>query len=615
MTERSLFARAMLKERKDILLSILGGFLAGLAGVVLFSASGYLIAKTVFVPPLYTLILLTSLVKLLGLARAASRYGERLFSHRATFSLLSRLRTDFFARLVPLAPGILTRTRSGDLLARIVGDIESLQFYFLRVAYPPIIVVSVFLATMLFASFFSIWIALLLVLGMLLTAFAVPAFVRIGQRRTDGRVRRRRADLSAETTELLQGFVDLKVYGRLKQREQDLLAASGELTEAQRSDALHLLRGQSLHAFVTFFVSWGVLVLGAFLIADGQMAGVFLAMLIMASMTVFDESAAMATLPAYKRDSAFAARRLGETFADGEARGAAGADAIGEATADANDEANVNGNANAIDEANADRASGAVPAAQHEQGAAIAVELDGVGFRYAEDWRPVLSGVTLRFDAGSKTAIVGPSGSGKTSILELILKLHAPTEGEISLNGAPLGDLDAEDLWREANVVLQAGHFFRGTIRDNLLLADESIGDDELRRVLAQVDLPDKRPEDPVLEKGENLSDGEKQRLAVARSLLKNGRLWLLDEPTSALDYLTERRVLEALLDRAEGDTLIMVCHRLAGLERMDRIVVVDRGSVVESGTYAELMRSEGYFYAMKQIERQMIGSTDDLAG
>ncbi|QDH20438.1 thiol reductant ABC exporter subunit CydC [Saccharibacillus brassicae] len=595
MTERSLFARAMLKERKDILLSILGGFLAGIAGVVLFSASGYLIAKTVFVPPLYTLILLTSLVKLLGLARAASRYGERLFSHRATFSLLSRLRTDFFARLVPLAPGILTRTRSGDLLARIVGDIESLQFYFLRVAYPPIIVVSVFLATMLFASFFSIWIALLLVLGMLLTAFAVPAFVRIGQRRTDGRVRRRRADLSAETTELLRGFVDLKVYGRLKQREQDLLAASGELTEAQQSDALHLLRGQSLHAFVTFFVSWGVLVLGAFLIADGQMAGVFLAMLIMASMTVFDESAAMATLPAYKRDSAFAARRLGETFADGEADGAAGANAIGEASAEGS--------------------SGAVPAAAHKRGAAVAVELDGVGFRYAEDWRPVLSGVTLRFDAGSKTAIIGPSGSGKTSILELILKLHAPTEGEISLNGAPLGDLDAEDLWREANVVLQAGHFFRGTIRDNLLLADESIGDDELRRVLAQVDLPDKRPEDPVLEKGENLSDGEKQRLAVARALLKNGRLWLLDEPTSALDYVTERRVIEALLDRAEGDTLIMVCHRLAGLERMDRIVVVDRGSVVESGTYAELMRSEGYFYAMKQIERQMIGSTDDLAG
>ncbi|GGO03116.1 thiol reductant ABC exporter subunit CydC [Saccharibacillus kuerlensis] len=580
MSEFSLFFRAMLKERKDILLSILGGFLAGIAGVVLFSASGYLIAKTVFVPPLYTLILLTSLVKILGLVRAASRYGERLFSHRATFSLLSRLRTDFFARLVPLAPGILNRKRSGDLLARIVGDIESLQFYFLRVAYPPIIVVSVFLATVLFASFFSIWIALLLMLGMLITAFAVPAFVRIGQHKTDGRVRRQRAALSSETTELLYGFIDLKVYGRLQQCEQALLAASGELTEAQQSDALHLLRGQSLHSFVTFFVSWGVLVLGAFLIANGSMAGVFLAMLIMASMTVFDESAALATLPAYKRDSAFAANRLGETFAAAES--------------------------------NTDGKADSKPAAKLERDAAVSVELDNVHFRYAEDWRPVLSGVSLQFEAGSKTAIVGPSGSGKTSILELILKLHAPTEGRIVLNGTPIGELDAEDLWSRTNVVLQAGHFFRGTVRDNLLLEDDSRSEQELLNVLEQVNLPGKRLDDLILEKGENLSDGEKQRLAIARALLKSGRLWLLDEPTSSLDYVTERRVLEAMLERAKDDTLVMVCHRLAGLERMDQIVVVDRGVIVETGTYDQLMQIRGYFYEMKQIERQMIGSFDD---
>ena len=575
MNELSIFAKAMIKERKDILLSILGGFFAGIAGVVLFSTSGYLIAKTVFVPPLYTLILLTSLVKILGLARAASRYGERLFSHRATFSLLSRLRTDFFGRLIPLTPGILNRKRSGDLLARIVGDVESLQFYFLRVAYPPIIVVSVFLATVVFASFFSLWIALLLVIGMLVTAFAVPAVVMVGQRRTNGQVRRSRADLSAEATEMLYGFIDLKVYGRLKSREEHLAAASAELTQAQQADALRLLRGQSLHSFMTFFVSWGVLVLGALLIANGSMAGVFLAMLIMASMTVFDESAAMATLPAYKRDSEFAAKRLNETFAAESVSG-----------------------------------PGPEPQGKLEANAAISAELDQVVFRYAEDWRPVLSGVSLRFEAASKTAIVGPSGSGKTSILELLLKLHAPTEGRVLVNGRPIGELSEEDLWKSTNVVLQQGHFFRGTILENLLLEDDTQSERELLDVLAQVDLPNKRLEDPVLEKGENLSDGEKQRLAIARALLKSGRLWLLDEPTSSLDYVTERRVLEALLDKAKDDTLVMVCHRLAGLERMDRIVVVDRGRIVEQGTYDELMQSRGYFYEMKQIERQMIGQS-----
>ena len=571
MNERSIFLKAMLQERKDILLSILGGFIAGIFGVILFSTSGYLISKTVFVPPLYTLIILTSLVKILGLARAASRYGERLFSHRATFSLLSRLRTDFFGKLVPMTPRILNRQRSGDLLARIVGDVESLQFYFLRVAYPPIIVVSVFLATVIFASFFSIWIALLLVVGMLITAFVVPAIVRGSQRKADGRVRWQRAELSAETTEMLQGFIDLKVYGRLKQREQQLLATSNELTDAQQEDALRLLRGQSLHSFMTFFVSWGVLVLGAYLIVQGSMAGVFLAMLIMASMTVFDESGAMATLPAYKRDSEFAAKRLAETFDEAE-------------------EANIE------------------PPGTLDGSQAISVELENVTFRYAEDWRPVLSEVSLKLDAGSKTAIVGPSGSGKTSVLELLLKLHDPTQGQVLLNGTSVDELNDEDLWRKSNVVLQEGHFFRGTIRENLLLEDESRDDQELSAVLEQVDLPSKKLDDLVLEKGENLSDGEKQRLAIARALLKSGRLWLLDEPTSSLDYVTERRVLNLLLERSKNDTLVMVSHRLAGLEQMDQIIVLDRGTIVETGTYNELLERKGYFYEMKKLEQQMVG-------
>ncbi|OWA34958.1 thiol reductant ABC exporter subunit CydC [Saccharibacillus sp. O16] len=570
MSELSIFTRAMLKERKDILLSILGGFFAGIAGVVLFSTSGYLIAKTVFAPPLYTLIILTSLVKILGLARAGSRYGERLFSHRATFSLLSRLRTTFFAKLVPLAPRMLDKQRSGDLLARIVGDIEGLQFYFLRVAYPPIIVVSVFLATVLFASFFSIWIALLLVVGMLITAFVVPAIVQIGQRKADGRVRRKRAAFSTEATEMMQGFIDLKVYGRLEQRQNELLTLSDELTDAQQSDAHRLLRGQSLHSFVTFFVSWGVLVLGTYLIVSGSLAGVFLAMLIMASMTVFDESAAMATLPTYKKDSQFAARRLAETFE--------AAPPVVE------------------------------PAGTLDDSAPPSIELRQVSLRYEEAWRPVLSGVSLRLPAGAKTAIVGASGSGKSSLLELLLKLQTPTLGQVMLGSTPIEELNAEDLWHKSRVVLQQGHFFKGTLRDNLLVDDAAYTDSELLEVLEQVDLPGRKLDELMLEKGENLSDGEKQRLAIARTLLKKGRLWLLDEPTSSLDYVTERRILKLLLERAQGDTLVLVSHRLAGLQQMDVIVVMDHGEIVEAGSYNDLMARKGYFYEMKQLERQMIG-------
>ncbi|MDH6670915.1 ATP-binding cassette subfamily C protein CydC [Paenibacillus sp. LBL] len=571
MNELAVLSKAMMQERKDIVLSILGGFIAGIAGVALFSASGYLISQTVFAPPLYTLIVLTSLVKMLGLLRAASRYGERLYSHRATFSMLSRLRTSFFAKLIPLTPGILNKNRSGDLLARIVGDVESLQNYFLRVAYPPIMVVMVFLATVWFTSAFSLWIALLFVLGMLVTAFVVPGIVLLGQRRIHGRVREQRAQLSTEVTEVLYGFRDLKVYGQLAQREQQLQQASSTLAAEQQRAAGHLLRGQSMHALVTFLISWGVLALGAYLIMDGALAGVFLAMLVMASLTVFEEAAAMATLPAYKEDSEHAAKRLTETV---------------QSTAVQSSQ------------------PGGTLAVDH----AVSIELSGVTFQYEGEWRAALRDMSLLITPGSKTAIVGPSGSGKSTIIDLLLKLRTPMDGDIRLNGISVKELDEASIWQAANVVLQQSHFFRGTIRDNLLLNGEEHTDEQLLEVLAKVQLPDTSLTDRVYEKGENLSDGEKQRLALARAMLRKGRLWLLDEPTSSLDYVTEQRVMKHLYTQAAHDTLLLICHRLTGLEEMDQIVVMDQGRVIETGSYLELMEQKGYFYEMKQIERQMIG-------
>lgn len=571
MNELAILSKAMLQERKDILLSILCGFIAGTAGVTLFSASGYLISQTVFGPPLYTLIVLTSMVKLLGFLRAASRYGERLYSHRATFSMLSRLRTSFFAKLIPVTPGILNKNRSGDLLARIVGDVESLQNYFLRVAYPPIIVVMVFLSTVLFTSVFSFWIACLLVLGMLITAFVVPAIVLLGQRKIHGRVRKQRALLSTEVTEVLYGFRDLKVYGRLAQREQQLQQASGLLTMEQQKAAGHLLRGQSMHIFVTYLVTWGVLALSAFLIMDGAFAGVFLAMLILATQTVFEEAAAMATLPAYKQDSEHAAKRLTETVQTSDVQTAQ-------------------------------------PGGQWSADQAISMELSRVTFQYEGEWRPALSDISLHFSPGSKTAIVGPSGSGKSTIIDLLLKLRTPTSGDIQLNDVSVKNLDEASIWQTANVVFQQSHFFRGTIRDNLLLNGEEHSDEQLTAVLDKVQLPHLSLGDTVYEKGENLSDGEKQRLALARAMLRTGRLWLLDEPTSSLDYVTEQRVFHHLLEQAAHDTLILISHRLTGMEHMDRIVVLEEGCVVEAGTYSELMQQKGCFYGMKEIELQMIG-------
>jgi len=560
---------------------------------------------------MYTLIVLASLVKILGLLRAVSRYGERLYAHRATFSLLSRLRTAFFAKLAPLVPGLYGKRRSGELLARFVGDVESLQNYFLRVAYPPLMLGLVFLATILFASLYSIWMAALFVLGMLAVAFVVPALVLLGYRSMQGKVREQRAALSAEVAEVLYGFRDLKVYGQMPQREQQLQQASAALVLAQQTAGRVLLRGQAWHAFTAFLITWAVLAAGAWLIGAGSLSGVFLAMFVLAAMTVFDEAGALATLPAYKQESEHAAQRLAEVVRAADERPA---EPAGELQAGAQA-------ASAENDADSRTAADSETVLQQSASASVqpvSIELKGLTFQYAEEWRPALRNVDIHIPAGSKVAIVGPSGSGKSTILQLLLKLYVPGrgqsqgQGQVQLNGIPVGALHEESIWRASNVVLQQSHFFRGTLRDNLLL-DEADGgerhtDEQLAAMLERVQLPDRALDSLVLEKGENLSDGEKQRLALARAMLKVGRLWLLDEPTSSLDAVTEQKVLRELLQQAKDDTVLLICHRLSGLEAMDHIIVMEQGEVIEAGTYSELMEKKSSFYYMKQIEQQNIG-------
>ncbi|WP_141501094.1 thiol reductant ABC exporter subunit CydC [Paenibacillus luteus] len=571
MNERSILTQTLFQEKKDIAWAIIGGFVAGIGGVSLFAASGYMISQTVFSPPLYTLIILTSLVKILGLIRAASRYSERMYSHRATFSLLSRIRSTFFVKLVPLSPGLFNKKRSGDLLARFVGDVESLQHYFLRVAYPPIVLIMVFLATVLFVSFYSIWMALIFIVGMLITTFLIPSLILLGQRRNRGRVRLQRAQLSTEAAELLYGFRDLKVYGQLKTKEMELKQASTKLVDDQYMAARHLLRGQTLHVLLSFLVVWSVLLLGSFLINNGSLAGVFLAMLVMAALTVFDEAGAMAVLPVYKQDSEHAAQRLEETLHSGNR----------------------------------------IPTVQKhrklDDNLPVAIDISGVSFHYGDDTRPVLGDINLHIPAGSKTAIVGSSGSGKTTLFELLLGLYVPMSGQIRLNHLSTEELDEGSIWRAANVVLQHNHFFRGTVRDNLLIDASGYTDEQLTSVLESAELLNKSLDDLLDERGENWSDGERQRLALARSMLRGGRVWLLDEPTSSLDSVTEHRIMQRLLASASRDTVIIISHRLAGLEDWDQIVVLDQGKLVEVGSFVELMERKGYLYEMRKIEQQMI--------
>ena len=566
MNELKHVLKLTLVEKKDVSIAIFFGFLAGIASVALMGSSGYLISKAALTSQMTTLVVMAACLKLFGFASALSRYGERLYSHRATFTMLSHLRVSFFERLTPLAPGIFGKYRSGDLLSRIVGDVESLQNFLLRVFYPPVVLGIVFLSTIFFSSFFSVGIAMVMLIGMLLTVVAVPALFSIRKRKMDGQVRARRGNLAVEATEFLYGFRDLKIHQQLGKKEHRLKNDADQYNEGQRKEGLEENLAQSINSLVALLISFFVLGVGAYFVAADELEGLYLAMLVMISIAAFENVAPMAAFPAYFEESRKAAVRLEEIVA--EPRTSQGTDKLPDGP--------------------------------------LEVSMKGASFSYPGEKGLAVDGVSIQLKPGTKTAIVGPSGSGKSTLMQLLLNVFPLDQGQLSIGGKPVETIAQEAIWEEMNIVLQENHFFFGTIRSNLLIANPSASDEEMEQALAKVQLELFPLEMKVEEKGQNLSGGQKQRLAIARALLKGKSLWFLDEPVSSVDSVTGRAIYEELFRHGHNDTFVIISHDLMGLEKMDQIVVMETGNIVETGSYDELMKRQSYFHQLKQIENSV---------
>lgn len=556
-----------LHEKRDVALAIIFGVLAGLASVALLASSGYLISKAALTGQLTVLIVIGACLKLFGLSSAVSRYSERLFSHRATFTMLGNLRVSFFERLSPLAPELYSKYRSGDLLARIIGDVESLQNFLLRVFYPPIVLLLVFTGTILFTLYFLISTAILLAVGYLLTAVVVPSYFAWRKRRRNWRTRESRGTLSAEAAEFLYGFRDLKIYRQLAGKEQQLAGLVESYNEEQRNEGKEEVYSQSANGFIALLISLAILASGAYFTASGELDGLFLAMLVMISLGVFENMAPMAAFPAHFEESRKAAVRLESVVAEKPRE--KGSDELPEGL--------------------------------------LTISAKNVGYMFPNEQRPAVEDITVDFPAGSKTAIVGPSGSGKSTLLAVLMDILPARDGQVLFNGINAEEFSQESIWRSLNVVLQENHFFQGTLRSNLQIADPSANDEQMTVALERVELGRFSLAMEVKEKGENLSGGERQRLAIARALLKKSDIWMLDEPVSSVDSETGQLIYERLFDDHSDKTFIVVSHDLTGLEKMDQIIVLENGRLVESGSYGELMRSKGYFYGLKEIEQQVM--------
>jgi ATP-binding cassette subfamily C protein CydC len=520
------------------------------AGIGLIAMSGYLISRSALVDTTATLTLAIVGVRFFAVVRAVGRYLERYIGHLGTFRILTRLRVWFFQGIEPLAPAALVDDRAGDVLARIVDDVEALQDLPLRVVAPAI--AAVLAGTVGTGVLWTLdpSLAVVLVAFLLVAGVVVPAATRRLERAATDIVTAERAHLNAVSVESVNALADLVAYGR-----EDLFGGRlDELTARRRRAERRLARARgastALAGLLAGLAAVATLALAIPLVRDGRLESVLLAVVPLATIATFEAVAPLANGYEHLDRCRGAARRLvhlldrSPTVLDPPARAAGSLCGAG------------------------------------------SVEFDHVHFRYVPGEPEALCDATFVVAAGAQVAIVGPSGSGKSTIAALLLRFWEQQRGSIRIDGVDVRDIPADESRAAVAVVAQHDHLFDTTVRDNLLLGDGDATDERLWSVLDAVALGDLVRSLPgglderAGEDGRRLSGGERQRLMIARALLAESSVLVLDEATAHLDPETERRVLDGVAAWRRGRTTLHIAHHADALGTPDLVLRVDGGLV-----------------------------------
>jgi ATP-binding cassette subfamily C protein CydC len=590
--------RFLFPFRWHVTLAILLGCVMIASNIGLLGMAAYLIAAAALGPLIVMLTLPTYIVRLMGVTRAVSRYGERLQAHDVTFRLLARLRTWVYSRLEPLAPAQLHTYRSGDLLTRLVADVEELQNIYLHVVSPIITAVIICLLTFGLFSIFSIMLAWVALTFLVITGVGVPLLAGALARGLGKRQLGLRAELKAQMVDGIQGVQDLLAYGRAGDQRQKIAALDNELKRVQQRLAYISGLQQALNNALMNLAVWAILVLAIPLVTTRFINGVYLGFLTLVILASFEAVQPLAQ----------AFQFLGHSLAAGE-RLFRITDATPTVIESASPVSAPFWNGHYACRGRGGLEAGQVMPSLDESVTRANLEFDHVSFAYSPIESEVLHEISFEVRPGKRVAIVGPSGSGKSTLMRLALRLWDPTKGLIRLNGRNISMLALDALRDRIGVVAQDTYLFNDTIRGNLLLARPGASEDELAQVLDQAQLSEFVRQLPrgletwIGEQGLRLSGGERQRLAIARALLKDAPILILDEITANLDPLTEGALLDSLDGLMHGRTTLMMTHRLIAMERMDEILVLDHGRIKERGTHEQLLTSGGLYRQMFDIQ------------
>jgi len=563
---------ALYKRHKWMLsLGVVLAIITLLASIGLLTLSGWFLSASavVGVAGVYSFnyMLPAAGVRGAAITRTAGRYFERLVSHDATFRVLAHLRVYTFTKVLPLSPSGIARFRQGELLNRLVADVDTLDHLYLRVISPLVGALVVILVVAVGLSVLDVTLALTLSGIMFLTVLLLPPLFYRAGKGTGAALTALRAQYRQQLTAWLIGHAELTIFNAADRYRETLDATESEWQEAQRRQTGLTALSQGVMMLISGMTVVLMLWMAAGGVGGNTQPGALIGLFVFWALAAFEALAPVT--------GAF--QHLGQVIAS--------AQRVTDLTEQQPDVVFT------------DTATAAP--------APAAVAFNNVSFRYSQQAQPALDRVSLTLNAGERVALLGRTGCGKSTLLQLLTRAWDPQSGEITLAGRPLAQYSEDALRASMSVVPQRVHLFSATLRDNLLLAAPQASDARLADTLRQVGL-DKLLEDSGLnswlgEGGRQLSGGELRRLAIARALLHDAPMMLLDEPTEGLDAETEQQIL-ALLDKVTANkTVLMITHRLRGLADFNQIVVMDNGQIIESGNHDELMAKQGRYYQFRQ--------------
>ncbi len=562
-----------------VVLAIFLGSITIASNMALLSIAAYLIAAAALGPLLITLTLPMYIVRFMGVSRAVSRYAERMLSHNAAFRLLAELRSKIYSRLAGLSPAQLQSYRSGDVLARLISDVEELQNVYLRLFSPLVIWLIVTALTFFAFALFDMKLAWISLAFLLCSGLGVPGLSWWLARGVGRRQIETQADLKMLLVDGVQGMQDLLSCDAASTQAEKIAHIDADLGAIQRQMANITGIQQTLLDLLTNLALWTMLLVAIPLITTHLITGVYLAFLALLILASFEAVTPVAQALQLLGHSQAAAKRLFSV---------------------------LDTQPQIIDPVEPLPTPAIASTSRHT------LEFEHVTFSYGPAEAPVLQDISLCLEPGRKIAIVGPSGSGKSTLVKLALRFWDTTQGTICLDGQDIRNYALNDLRNVFSVVDQDTYLFQKTLRGNLLLARPEASNEDLMRVLDQVGLTELVQRLPsglttwLGEQGLRLSGGERQRLAIARALLKDAPLLILDEATANLDPLTEQSILETLDLLLQDRTTLMITHRLVDMERMDEIIVMDQGRICQRGTHLQLLAEDGLY-------RTMLALQDDL--